>query len=119
MEGKEQPLNNSVPLSAWYKSLVRHYSKQNRYIDLLESQYKILKEENKKLKSQLSTATEYGGIRTMHELVLKYKAKNKALVEDFRKFTMAHKKKELDIDTINQMFEMIKENLITEKNENN
>lgn len=100
-------LNDCVPLAALYKSLVRHYAYQNRYIDRLEMSQKSLRVENDKLRNQVMQMKRYGSIESMHQGMLKLKEKNKCLINQFYQFCLAHKKGELDKEQIKNVFSSI------------
>lgn len=111
---EDKPLNNSIPLSALYKSLVKHYAQQNRYIDKLEA-------ENDKLKKQL---VEYAvkmrvmedkfnntDVGEMKREIADFEKKRKNMIQMFEGFIKKHKGKDVELEEIQSIFDEFERNV--------
>ena len=60
MKNTDKPLNNSIPLSAMYRSLVKEYSRLCRYTDSLENEVKELRHKNENIRIENKFMKEKG-----------------------------------------------------------
>ena len=122
----EQPLNKSIPLSALYKSLVKEYARQNRYIDKLESENKELRHsvDNKKIEikflkekiTRRNIIDQYGGdVEQMYKAIEEGKEKRRNMQKAIENFALKHKGKDLSISDIKNFFESLDINSEKEK----
>lgn len=108
----EKPLNNSIPLSALYKSLVKHYARQNKYIDKLEA-------ENGKLKKDIEDCLwkiqalkekyEHTEVGDVYAKLEESEKRRKNITKMFEGFIANHKAKDVNEDSINELMEKFKE----------
>ena len=117
----DQPLNKSIPLSALYKSLVKEYARQNRYIDKLEAENKELRHsvDNKKveikfLKEKIARhniVQQYGGdVEHLYKAIEEGKEKRKNMQTAIERFAVKHRGKDLTINDIREFFESLEIN---------
>ena len=109
---EEKPLNQAIPLSALYKSLVKHYAQQNRYIDKLE-------DENKKLKAQvedglwkiqvLKDKYEHTEVGEVYAKLEESEKRRKNVTKMFEGFIANHKAKDVVESDIEGLIEQFKE----------
>ena len=109
---EDKPLNQSVPLSALYKSLVKHYAQQNRYIDKLE-------DENRKLKKDVEDGLwkiqvmkdkyEHTEIGELYAKLEESEKRRKNLTKMFEGFVKNHKAKDVCESDIDGLIEQFKE----------
>ena len=107
----DEPLNKYVTLSALYRGIVKHYAKQNKYIDTLEEKVKSLQEENDRLKKKMAGYNQFGPVEDLHKRVTKLKEQHKSMVEMFQNFVKKHKNMNITLtdEDINKLFEQLKE----------
>lgn len=114
----EQPLNKFIPLPTLYKSLVKDFARQNRYIDKLESENKELRHsvDNKRveikfLKEKIARRNiidQYGGdVEQMYKAIEEGKEKRRNMQKAIENFALKHKGKDLSISDIKNFFESL------------
>lgn len=102
---EEQPLNKSIPLSAMYKSLVKHYAKQNKYIDELEEKINKL---NEKLMHKDNA------LMCLNKKFEKIKNKRQKNLSALQKFMISHKENDVNEENIKELINEIK-NIVNEQ----
>ena len=116
-----QPLNNSVPLPTLYKSLVKEFIRQNRYIDKLEAENKELRHsvDNKRIEIKFlkekiarhNIVQQYGGdVEQMYKAIEEGKEKRKHMQTAIENFAIKHRGKDLTINDIREFFETLEVN---------
>ena len=110
-------LNDSVPLATLYKTLVKHYAQQNRYIDKLEKENDGLKKEvidKMWLIQSLKEKFEHTEIAELQKEVdeLKQRCKNQAQM--FENFIRKHKGKDISEGNISELIDEFKSLVIVE-----
>ena len=129
MKNVDKPLNNSIPLSAMYKSLVKEYSRLCRYVDTLECENKELRHKNdnqrveiKFMKEKIARrkiVDEYGGdVEQMHKIIADGKAKRKNMQKAMEIFAKKHKNKDVTIEQLTEFFKSLETELNDTETEN-
>lgn len=109
---KEKRLNDSIPLSALYKSLVRDYARQNRYIDKLEDENRKLKEEVESGLWKIQTLKEkyeHTEIGELYDKLEESEKRRKNLTKMFEGFVKNHKSKDVCESDIEGLIGQFKE----------
>lgn len=117
----DEPLNNSVPLPTLYRSLVKEFARQNRYIDKLEAENKELRHsvDNKKIEIKFlkekiarhNIVQQYGGdVEQMYKAIEEGKEKRKNMQTAIENFAVKHRGKDLTINDIREFFEALEAN---------
>ena len=110
----DKPLNNAIPLTAMYKSLVKHYAQQNKYIDKLEA-------ENSELKKQLIESAvkmrvmenkfNDSDVGVMKREIAEFEKKRKNMIQMFEGFIRKHKAKDVELSEIQDIFDKFERNV--------
>ena len=109
---KEKRLNDAVPLKTLYKSLVKHYAHQNRYIDKLEKENQELKKEilDKAWEMQvLKDKYEHTDIGEVYAKLEESEKRRKNITKMFEGFIANHKAKDVNEENIGELMEKFKE----------
>lgn len=111
---KAERLNDSVPLATLYKSLVKHYAQQNRYIDRLEKENNGLKKEvidKMWLIQSLKEKFEHTEIGELYAKLEESEKRRKNITKMFEGFIAKHKAKDVCEADIEVLMVQIKESL--------
>lgn len=111
---REKRLNDSIPLPTLYKSLVKHYAQQNKYIDKLEGENRKLKQdvEDGLWKIQvMKEKYEHTEIGELYAKLEESEKRRKNITKMFEGFIAKHKAKDVCEADIEGLMVQIKESL--------
>ncbi len=114
----DKPLNESIPLSAMYRSLVKEYSRLCRYTDTLEKEVKELRHKNENQRIEIKfmkekiarrkIVDEYGGdVEQMQRTILECKEKLRHQQRAMENFAKKHKNKDVTIEQVSEFFKSL------------
>lgn len=129
MKNTDKPLNNSIPLSAMYRSLVKEYSRLCRYTDKLERENKELQRKNdnqrveiKFMKEKIARrkiVDEYGGdVEVMYRIIEDGKKKRRQQQRMLENFAKKHKDKNVTIEQLTDFFKTLENDDNDSENQN-